>query len=190
MMRALLPLLFFFGLPFWQTKPPEKWSDLDIDEILHNSPWAQTTGPSPEVLVYLATAGPVEDAEEELRLRSKDPLPEPDPDYAAYISDNGDKALVLAIPYPAHGTAGIAKPDELHTMEEESVMIVGHKTYQILGYFPPMSTDPVLRLVFPRVVRDTDKNVVFRLYLAGISFPEREVQFRVKDLMYHGRLAM
>lgn len=187
-MHALLPLLFFLAQPFWETKPPERWTDLEIDEILHNSPWAQSTGPSPEVLVYLATAAPVEDAEEELRLRAKDPLPEPDPDYATYISDNRDKAIVLAIPYPARG--GLGKPDELHSMEQESVMIVGHKTYQIIGYFPPMPADPVLRLVFPRQVLATDKNVNFRLYLAGISFPEREVQFRVKDLMYHGKLAM
>ena len=60
------------------------------------------------MLVYLATAAPVEDAEEELRLRAKDPLPEPDPDYATYISDNRDKAIVLAIPYPARG--GWASP--------------------------------------------------------------------------------
>ena len=69
-------------------------------------------------------------------------------------------------------------------------MIVGRKTYKIIGYFPPMRSDPVLRLVFPREVQPTDKTVIFRLYLAGISFPEREVQFRVKDLMYHGKLAM
>ena len=61
---------------------------------------------------------------------------------------------------------------------------------KIIGYFPPMRSDPVLRLVFPREVQPTDKTVVFRLYLAGISFPEREVQFRLKDLMYHGKLAI
>jgi len=26
--------------------------------------------------------------------------------------------------------------------------------------------------------------------LGGLDFPEREVEFRVKDLMYHGKLAM
>jgi hypothetical protein len=39
-------------------------------------------------------------------------------------------------------------------------------------------------------VEPTDKNVVFRLYLPGVTFPDREVEFRVKDLMYHGKLAM
>ncbi len=187
-MRALLPLLFFLAQPFWETRPPEKWSGLEIDELLHNSPWAQTTGPSPEVLVYLATAGPIEDAEEELRLRRKDPAPEPDPDYAAYLSENREKAIVLAIPYRSANSLG--NPDEVHSLEEESVMVVARRTYKLIGYFPPTRSDPVLRLVFPREVQPTDKSVVFRLYLAGISFPEREVQFRVKDLMYHGKLAL
>ncbi len=187
-MHALLPLLFFLAQPFWETKPPEKWTALEIDTILRNSPWAQTTGPSPNALVYLATARPIEDAEDELRLRKKDPLPEPDPDYATYLSQNREISIVRAIPYPARG--GLGKAEEVHHLEEESVMIVGRKTYKIVGYFPPMRGDPVLRLVFPREVQPTDKTVIFRIYLAGISFPEREVQFRVKDLMYHGTLAM
>jgi hypothetical protein len=187
-MHALLPLLFFLAQPFWETKPPEKWTGLEIDSLRSNSPWAQVTGPSPEVLVYLATAQPIEDAESELRLRKKNPLPEPDPDYAAYISENHDKSIVLAISYPSKG--GLGKAEEVHSLEEESVMIVGRKTYKIIGYFPPMPSDPVLRLVFPREVQAGDKTVIFRLYLAGISFPEREVQFRVKDLMYHGKLAL
>ena len=187
-MHALLPLFFFLAQPFWETKPPDKWSELEIDTLLHASPWAQTTGPSPEMLVYLDTAQPIEDAEEELRLRSKNPPPAREPDYAYYLSENRGKAIVIAIPYPAR--AGLGKPEELQSLEEESLMVVGRKSYQIIGYFPPMPSDPVLRLVFPREVQPTDKTVVFRLYLAGISFPEREVQFRVKDLMYHGRLAM
>src|SRR5580704_13457056 len=187
-MHALLPLLFFLAQPFWEAKPPEKWTALEIDTLLGNSPWSQTTGPSPDVLVYFATAQPIEDAESELRLRKKDPLPEPDPDYASYISENHDKAIVVAIPYRT--VAGLGKAEELRSLEEESVMIVGRKTYKIIGYFPPMRSDPVLRLVFPREVQATDKTVIFRLYLAGISFPEREVQFKVKDLVYHGRLAL
>jgi hypothetical protein len=187
LIRALLPLLFF-APPFWEAKPPEKWTPLEIDSLLCNSPWAQTIGPSPNVLVYLATAQPIEEAESELRLRKKNPAPEPDPDYAAYISENHDKSIVLAIPYSS--LAGLAKTGETHSLEEESLMIVGHKSYQMIGYFPPMPSDPALRLVFPREVQPTDKTVVFRLYLPGISFPEREVQFRVKDLIYHGKLAL
>lgn len=75
-------------------------------------------------------------------------------------------------------------------MEQECQMIVGRKTYAIIGHFPPTPSDPVLRLVFPRAVKPADKTVAFRLYLAGLNFPERELEFRVKDLLYHGQLAM
>jgi len=39
-------------------------------------------------------------------------------------------------------------------------------------------------------VKAADKSVLFRLYLSGLTFPEREVEFRVKDLLYHGKLEM
>ena len=64
-MRLLLAVLFFLAQPFWEAKPPERWSDREIDAIRHDSPWAQDVGPEPRALVYLATAGPVEDAEED-----------------------------------------------------------------------------------------------------------------------------
>lgn len=187
-MHALLPLFLFLAQPFWETRPPEKWTALEIDSLLTNSPWAQTTGPSPNVLVYLATAGPIEDAESELRLRKKNPLPEPDPDYSAYISEHHDQSIVVAIPYSS--LPWVSKPEEIHSLEEGTEMIVGRKSFKIVGFFPPMPADPVLRLVFPRQVRPEDRTVVLRLYLPGVSFPEREVQFRVKDLMYHGKLAL
>ena len=187
-MHILFPLLFFLAQPFWETKPPERWSGLEIEELLSCSPWAQATGPSPEVLVFLATAEPVEDAEEELRLRKKDPFPEPDPDYASYLSEHRDNTIVLAIRYDT--LAGFSKPEELHSLEEESVMIVARRTYKMIGYFPPTPSDPVLRLVFPRQLQPGDASVIFRLYLAGMSFPEREARFRVKDLWYHGKLTL
>src|SRR5208282_4688430 len=77
-MRLLLAVLFFIGPPFWETKPPERWTDREIDAVRHDSPWAQAVGPDPQVLVYLATAAPIEDAEQEARLRPKSPLVEPD----------------------------------------------------------------------------------------------------------------
>lgn len=69
-------------------------------------------------------------------------------------------------------------------------MRIGRKTWPIVGYFPPTPSDPVLRLVFPRAVRPSDKRVVFRLYLPGVDFPDREAEFIVKDLIYHGALEM
>ena len=54
-MHALLPLLFFLAQPFWEAKTPDQWTALEVAELLHDSPWAQTVGPDPGVLVYFAT---------------------------------------------------------------------------------------------------------------------------------------
>lgn len=187
-MRALLGLLFLLSSPFWQAKAPQQWTHGEIDTMLRDSPWAQIVGPSPEVVVYLATAAPVEEAETEQRLRGKHPAPEPDPDYAAYRSEHGDESFVLAISYGPGVRFG--SEQDRRRMEDESEMIVNRSKHKIVGHFPPADTDPVLRLVFPRIVKPTDKSVIFQLYLPGIPFPEREVEFRVKDLMYHGKLEM
>jgi hypothetical protein len=187
-MRLLLAVLFFLGQPFWEAKPPERWSDREIDAMLHDSPWAQSVGPEPKVLVYLATAAPIEDAEEEARLRSKNPPAEPDPDYLDYLRENGGKEFVVAI--PGVTLSALEKPAEERAMEEQTLMVIGRKSYKIIGHFPPTEADPVLRLVFPREALPSDKSVVFRLYLPGVAFPDRETEFRVKDLMYHGKLAM
>jgi hypothetical protein len=188
-MRVLVPLLFFLAQPFWHAKTPEEWTAKEIGILRSNSPWAQPVGPAPPVLAYLATSAPIEEAESELRVRSKNPLREPDPDYAAYITMHRDQNFVLAIPYTSLTKLGRA--EEQRKMEEESVMLIGKgRQYKIVGHFPPTATDPILRLIFPREVRPSDKTVTFRLYLPGIDFPEREIEFPVKDLMYRGKLEM
>jgi hypothetical protein len=190
-MHALLPLLFFLTQPFWEARPPEQWSNAEIDEIRTRSPWAQPLAMGTPVIAFLATALPVEHAEAELRLRTKknpDPLPEPDPDYLDYLREHREDALVLGVTYPRMNTFG--KPGEDKQLEVDTMMVIGKKQHHMLGHFPPTPSDPVLRLIFPRVVKTTDKNVVFRLYLPGLSFPEREAVFVVKDLLYQGKLAM
>lgn len=187
-MRSLLPLLLFLSPPFWEVKPPERWTDAEIDIVRHRSPWAQTVGPTPEVPVWLATATPIEEAEEEARLRSKLTEKEPDPDYIGYVTEHASEVFVLAIGYPT--LKGLGNAAEQRRMEEESLMKIGRKTYHIVGHFPPTPSDPVLRLVFPREAKATDKDVEFQLYLPGLTFPERDALFRVKDLMYHGKPAM
>ena len=190
-MHALLPLFFFLAQPFWEARPPESWTDAEIQNIRTDSPWAQRTGEVPVVVVYLATAAPIEKAETELRLRLKKnphPMPEPDPDYVEYLNSHRSENFVLAITYP--NLAGLGDARESKRMEEESVMLIGKKSYPIVGHFPPTPSDPVLRLIFPRAVKPADKGVGFRLYLGGLKFPEREVEFRVKDLNYQGKLEM
>lgn len=187
-MRFVLPLLLFLGQPFWETKPPERWSDAEIDVVLHRSPWTQVLAPAPEIPIRLATAEPIEEAEAEARLRVKRPEKEPDPDYNGYITEHKSEVFVLALQYPPN--QGLGSASEQKRMEDESVMKIGRKAYQIVGYFPPTPADPMLRLVFPRAVKTGDKQVQFELYLSGLPFPERDAMFAVKDLTYHGKLAM
>ena len=71
-------------------------------------------------------------------------------------------------------------------MEEESIMKVGRQSYKMEGHFPPVPSDPFLRLVFPRVATERDKNVTFELYLPGYG-PFHEAQFRVRDMRYKGK---
>jgi len=184
----LAAAFFFLAQPFWETKPPEQWTPREIEIVRLESPWAQSIGPAPNILVYLATAAPIEDAEAEARVRLKDPLGEPDPDYLDYLRQKRGEFFVVAIPYTSN--RGFDKPAEVTRMEEESVMLIGKKRFRIAGHFPPTPADPVLRLVFPREVEPTDKQVVFRLYLPGVDLPDREATFPVKDLIYHGKLAM
>lgn len=188
-MHALVALFFFFAQPFWQTKAPEDWTLKEIGILRSMSPWAQSIGPAPAVLVYLATAAPIEEAESELRVRSKSPMREPDPDYAAYISTHRDQNFVVAIPYP--NLAKLGKAEEEKHMEEETVLIIGkNRKYKLVGHFPPTPSDPVLRLIFPREVHPDDKTMTIRLSLPGVDFPDRDAEFQVKDMMYRGKLEM
>ena len=74
-------------------------------------------------------------------------------------------------------------------MEEESVMKVGRKRYQMVGHFPPTPSDPYLRLVYPRAVGPGDKTVTFELYLPG-NGPYHDAEFRVRDMLHKGKLEM
>ena len=83
-------------------------------------------------------------------------MPEPDPDYVEYLSSHRSENFVLAITYPT--LAGLGDARESKRMEEESVMLIGKKSYPIVGHFPPTPSDPVLRLIFPRAVKPADKS--------------------------------
>ncbi len=187
-MHAVLALFFFLSQPFWETKPPERWTDSEVDTVLHSSPWVQRAGPEPAVLVYFATATPIEEANAELRARSAKSMPPSDPDYLDYLRDNRENAFILGIPYSK--PAAFDNAEDERRMQTESRMKIGKKTYRILGHFPPTPSDPVFRLVFPREVKPTDKTIEFQLYVPGVPFPEREVLFYVKDLLFHNKVEM
>ncbi len=189
--------LVWFAAPFWESKPPAEWTHAELARMLSDSPWAQAAsfdsrigGASP-VRVFLATAKPIRDAEEQARLRGTRRPDAPlgiDQDYRQFLRSDSARHIVLAI---SGSTAeGMANGDETRQMEKECVMKVGRKKYKMTGHFPPSSGDPYLRLIFPRAVVDSDKEVVFEVYVPGAVPPYREAFFKVRDLFYKGKLEM
>jgi hypothetical protein len=198
----LLPfLLTWLAAPFWETKAPEQWDDRELEQLLTDSPWAQMvtgagkSGAGDPVQLFFATAGPIQSAEKELdrraalRKRSKQPG-EPDPlveEYREWLAVNQAGYTVIAIRIP--NTAAFSDQREIGRMEEESFLQVGRKKIKMSGHFPPSSSDPYLRLAFPRPEEVSAKFIVVDLYLPGISIPYRQAQFSVKDMAVHGKLA-
>ena len=188
-MHALGLLLALFAAPFWDAKAPPQWSDAELKQILSDSPWAQLiSSPEPGVLVFLASARPIEEAEIEFARRRSHQAPWINEEYSDYLRENRGKCLVLAIPYSNYNALSDAA--ESRHMEEECVLKAGHKEYKMTGHFPPVPSDPYLRLIFPRAVGPEDKAFSFELYVPGFVNPYRRVEFRVKDLYYKGRLEM
>ncbi len=196
-MHLLWLALVWFAAPFWESKPPAEWTRAELARMLSDSPWAQTAsfdsrigGASP-VRVFLATAQPMREAEEQARLRGARRPDAPlgiDQDYRQFLRSDSARHIVLAI---SGSTAeGMANGDETAQMEKECVMKLGRKKYKMTGHFPPSSGDPYLRLIFPRVVVDSDKEVVFEVYVPGAVPPYREAFFKVRDLFYQGKLEM
>jgi hypothetical protein len=193
-MIPLLVLLWFFAPPFWEARPAAQWTDAELNRMLGDSPWAQAVTPQPLMVAMFATAKPVEDAIAELeRRRRSNPitggrLAEPDIDYIDYVKRHRDEHFVLAVPYVTLAALGEAQEEK--RMETQCTMRVGKRQYHLLGHFPPTPSDPVLRLIFPRVAKPEDKSVSFDLYVPGITHPNRMVEFRVKEMMYKGKLEM
>jgi len=74
-MRSRLALaLLLLAAPFWEAKAPAQWTDIELRQMLVDSPWAQLIpGPTKSfspVQAYLATAAPVRQAEEEIARRA------------------------------------------------------------------------------------------------------------------------
>src|SRR5579862_2023881 len=199
---ALLIPILLAAAPFWETKTPEQWDDRELLELMSDSPWAQmATGsakatPAPPILVYLATAAPMELAEAEsqrrARARRKPGEPEPfDPlneEYRAWLQDNRATQIIVSVRM-ANNTE-LADEAEVRRMQEESVLRAGRKKIKMTVHFPPSSSDPYLRIAFPRQVQLRDKNILLDLYLPGVQEPYRSVQFSLKDMVLMGKLEL
>jgi hypothetical protein len=198
-LTVFIALLCVLAGPFWSDKPPSEWTDEEIGQLLTNSPWAQSVQGAaqiPAVDIYLATAGPVRQAEEESRLRAQKnvtPGPEPaaDPaadEYSQWMDENRATQIILAI--RVNDPGAYENDKELDRFEKESVMRVGRKKVLMTGYFPPTAADPFLRIAFPRDVGLADRQVRFELYIPGILGPFRGIEFRLDRMMVNGKLEL
>ncbi len=189
-MIALCFLLAFFAGPFWETAPPEQWSDQEIYTLLHHSPWArQEEGTE----IYLASALPAREAERELRRRRapKDPADESpleDEEYREFMSQYPGEYIVLAVrvPKPSY----LENERDVQAMAKKSVLKAGKKKYRMVGHFPPVPGDPYLRLVFPRVEVPENHLLVFQLYVPGVPMPFRRLIFDTRQMIYKGKLEL
>jgi hypothetical protein len=175
---------------FWETKPPREWSGQELRKITEDSPWAQIVstaraGTAPGVQVYLATATPVRAAEAEFARRQKSPPDLLREEYEQFLREDEGRSVVLAVYIP--DPQALADAAESRRMEQECLMKVGRQEVRITGHFPPSTTDPFLRLVFPRQDTGKAKALVFVLYLPSVPSPYRQVEFNLKDLQYRGK---
>lgn len=209
MNAVLWTLIFLMAAPFWEAKTPADWTDQELQGILTDSPWAQmvngagTAQPPPPVQVFLATAKPIEQAQEELHRRARlrrgagQSSQEDDPlalEYRAWLEENRAAQIVLAIRV-SPGNGAFSDEREVKRMEDESIMRIGRRKFKMTGHFPPYEGDPYLRLAFPRPalpggIRFSDKTISFDLYLPGVPGPFRTAEFSIKDMMLKGKLEM
>jgi hypothetical protein len=187
-MHAIALWLALAAAPFWETKTPAEWSEEQLHILLTDSPWAQAVAKG-ESFAFLATARPMQELEREIwRRRQKKGSEPPDPEFTDFLAQDQGRHIVLAISYT--NAKPLADAVESKRMEEQSVLKVGKKKYKMTGQFPPTPMDPYLRLVYPREIGPNDKSLVFELYLPGTSGTYQMVEFRTKELLYHGKPEM
>jgi hypothetical protein len=187
-MVALWIVAALLAPPFWEVRPPSAWTVEEIRQLLSDSPWAQAAkAPREEqgILVYLATARPVREAEERRLGGGLRPGAESSAgEYRKFLRENAGKVIVLAVQLPL--AAILQRAPDIPRMEQESVLKIGRRKYHMTGHFPPAPGDPYLRLVFPREVRPDDKTLNFELCLPGLPAPYRWAQFRLSQMKYRG----
>ena len=151
-------------------------------------------GPAPKVLVYLATAAPIEHAEAGgAPPPEKEPAircPSPTRIISNYLASHRADSFVLAIPYvnPRRSRRSAARSKK---MEEETGMMVGQEELRDPRPLPAHSSRTRYcgwssRERRSPPTRRWSSTCIWR----GLPFPEREVEFRVKELTYQGKLEM
>ncbi|MBM3810859.1 MAG: hypothetical protein FJW20_04420 [Acidimicrobiia bacterium] len=182
----LLLLLALLAEPFWQTKSPDHWDGAELQAIMSDSPWARSYGGAQ---IYLASALPVSIAEQrtgrrKLPLRQGEIVEESE--YEEFLRENPGKYIIVGVILPDPNA--LYDAEEVRYVEKDSVLKVGKKKHKLVGHFAPTPSDPVLRLIFPRVVDSTVKRFSLELYLPSISGPYRMFDFETKEMFFRAKL--
>ncbi|MBY0503563.1 MAG: hypothetical protein K2X03_06630 [Bryobacteraceae bacterium] len=197
-MTLLWCISWLLAEPYWEAVPADKWSEQQLSQLLSNSPWAQPAPdtsrgpvPGPPVVIYLASAAPMRQAEEEIlrrRFKQKADLyaaaREAREEYLAYLDEHAGKVIVVAVPLSPDALADSA---ETKRMDKESLLRIGKRKWKATGHFPPTPSDPTLRLIFPREALEGAKEIDVEVYLPSLAGPYRNAQFLVKDLVLRGQ---
>ena len=207
-LAAPLAAWLLLAQAFWQTQPPTAWNDIELAQFLADSPWAQMAaaagkvGSAPVIQVYLATAEPIAKAVAERTRRvalrrhidpksaASQPLEE---EFAAWFADNRAEHVIVAA--RVGNNNAFLSESETQRMQQECTMDLGHVQVKLSGYFPPTTSDPYLYLAFPRegaaaLTPTSGKTITFNLYFPGVSAPFRTLQFKIKDMLVDGKLAL
>lgn len=177
------------GPPFWETKPAAEWSPEEVQSILDSSPWAQLSrGRSGELRMFLATAKPMQEAEQKERLskRMRGANDSSHEEYLAMIREAPDQYVVLAV--AAGDRETFSQAGETSRIETDSRLFSGKNQSKPITYFPPSSSDPYLRIVFPRTIDPKAKTLEFAVFVPGQTDPFRRILFPVNKMMYRGKL--
>lgn len=188
-LRILLLAFLLQAAPFWETKAPKEWTGAEIELLLTTSPWSSGSPVAMSAVpIFLASARPMREAEEQLFLRQErqGEVRADEDDYHTYITQNPGKHIVVAA--RVEPNAQFADAKEIKTMEKECFIRVGKRKIRSVGYFPPTPSDPYLRILFPRVPLDGLKILSVGLYLPGVRKPFEDAEFLVKDLKDRGKL--
>ncbi len=185
--HAIVWAAVLLAAPFWEAKKPAQWSEEELASMMKDSPWAREAAGNP---LFLASAAPMIEAEEQVRLRRAaktggDAAAGPD-DWREYLASNRGRHIVVAVRIGDMNV--LAEAEETRRMEKECVLRSGKKRLRMAGHFPPTSSDPYLRLLFPRDLDPAAKTIKASLYLPGVSMPFREVEFALKEMTYKGKL--
>lgn len=190
--------------PFWNSEP-SSWSHEQVTKMLTESPWARTSddfanrnrpvrSSAPSVAIYVASAKPMQLAEEQALVRftkakpgELDQIREAQAEYRAYLRENEGKVIIFSI---SMTQAAYTESNDTARLEKESFIKSGKNKIKMIGHFPPSSADPHLRLIFPRELDPSDKNLTLGVYLPGTTFPFRQVQFQLSEMTYQGKLEL